>query len=62
MRGRPREERSSILLLGRGRGALDDSFHDPVDLGLTSVGHHHFGLKESQRSRICFRRVCTGMI
>lgn len=44
IRGRPRAERPSILPLGRGRGALDDSFHDPVDLGLTYMVHHHFSL------------------
>ena len=57
----PRAEKSDVVLLG-GEVALSDSFHYPVDLCLSSVSPHLFSLNESQRSRIGFGIVCTGII
>lgn len=57
----PWGERSGILPFSR-VVALVDGFHDRVDLWLSFVGPHLFSISKSQRSRIAFRIVCTGII
>lgn len=54
-------QRLGIFLLG-GEVALNDSFHYPADLCMSSVSPHLSSLNKSQRSRIGLRIVCTGII